>query len=132
MLALLIQSMLYFLCNQINIFLFLTPAKMFEQTNAQKRSSIESQQNRLNGKQVEVRTSESMTTRQMTRAEFIQRLDGSPMVFDEDIKARARMMGMLPALSTPEQVEAQKAKARIERQSGITSTTANALLNWYR
>jgi hypothetical protein len=105
---------------------------MFNQTNAQKRSSIESQQNRLNGKQVEVRSSESMQTRQMTRAEFIQRLDGSPMVFDETTKQRARLMGELPALSTPAQVEAQKAKARIERQSGITSTTANALLNWYR
>ena len=111
---------------------YLTPTKMFNETNAAKLSSIESQSNRLNGKQVEVRTSESMNTRELTRAEFINRLSPSAMVFDEDTKARSRMMGMLPALSTPEQVEAQKAKARLERGRGITSTTANALLNWYR
>lgn len=104
----------------------------YQETNAIKLSAIEARNNRNNGKEIEVRTSETMSTREMTRGEFISRLCGSPMVFDETTKQRAKLMGELPALATPEQVEAQKAKARLERERGITSTTANALLNWYR
>ena len=80
-----------------------------------------------NARQTAREVQQTIATRELTRAEFIQRLCPELPVFDDTTKYNERMMGELPAFTS--EYEKQKHIQKINENIKINQTGANECVN---